>query len=734
MSTARRLLRSCPASLLLLVLLATGCVRVHVPKLLPRPGGKAHELNEHVEFLTQPDLNGRKCRSIESWYVRQYLRQQFEVCGLVPWGRASGLDESFGFGSNVVGVLRGADPRVADEVVLVAAHYDGLGVQNGKVYPGAASDAAGVAILLQLAERLSAERHKLRRSVALAAFDCGEERYFGAFAFTLRKDFDPSKLAGVIDLDLLGRNNFGIIENTLIVVGTDGFPYILRAVEAAAARTASAAAAAAAATGTTPASRAASQRAANGPLRIMPAGSDLIPPISDYFAFEQWPVPVLLLTNGLYFDYHKPTDTADKLHYGLLQRDADVVLDTVRDLANREKLPPRVPPAHGDRQELRAILTTLDQALAHARQLDLTPLERQRLGHLAAKARQLLAQSEYTLADRKAFIEELAVMGAPSILRFFYAPPKPDPARILGARRMAQALTWYEMLASHRAFVSHATQQVVRHFVEGRGNLLRLLWSYTYSSCDIHRDEISLRKEQADPYRLSFIYPHLRITAGIFTRDVKVQYEAGDCRGSIGQIVDYCLLYWSLGEETCMSRVMPAVLAAVTGRDEGPRYEDWLAWRMHEVGADDEAVWEYRLWQGRNGDVLKLLLKEAAGHRRPDIPQDALREIITDGGMRADVRADAIAAVDAGAGKDLLLALADTLGDTTPVQPRRYLPAFDPTFPFYAHVAMREVRLTSPPRPATTVGAAAYGRLKVLTGQDFPAEPGPWREWLERRG
>jgi hypothetical protein len=734
MSTAVRLLRSYPASLFLVLLLAGGCVRVHVPKPSTRPGGKAHELAEHVEFLAQPDLKGRKSRSIESWYVRQYLRQQFESYGLAPWGQASSLEESFGFGTNVVGVLRGADPRLADEIVLVAAHYDGLGVQNGKVYPCAASDATGVAILLQLAEKLGAERRSLRRSVAFAAFDCGKERNLGAFAFTLRKDFDPSKLAAVIGLDLLGRNNFGIIRNTLIVVGTDGYPDIRRAIEAAAARTATAPATARAAVETPAATLATVEGAASDPLRIMSACSDLVPPISDYFAFEQWPVPVLLFTNGLYREYHKPTDTADRIDYVLLQRDADVVRQTVRYLADTDERPTRIRPDQADRDELQAILTTLEEVLAQAEPLDLTPLESQQLGQLARRARQLLAGGEYTLADRKAFLQELAEKGAPSIIRFFHDPPKPDPARIFSPRRMAEALTWYEMLASHRAFASRATQQVVRYFLDSRGNLLRLLTSYTYESGDIHSDEISFRKEQADRYRLSFLYPHLRIQAGIFARDLNVKYEAGDCRGTIGEIVDYCLLYWSLGEEACMSRVMPAVLATVTGRDEGASYKDWLTWRMRQVGADDEAEYEYGLWQTRSGDVLKLLLKEAAGRRRPNIPEDALSQIITDRRMRPDVRADAIAAVDAGAGKDLLVALADTLEDTTPVQSRRYVPAFDPTFPFYDHVAVRQIRLLSPPQPGTTIGAAAHGRLKALTGQDLPAEASVWREWLIRKG
>ena len=744
MNVSAPLLRWSPAWLIaLLLLVPAGCARVHVPK--PTGSGiQVHDLSDHVDFLTQPGLKGRKCRSMESGYVRQYIRQQFEACKLRPWGKSSSFDLPFGFGTNVVGVLRGSDPALADQVILLCAHYDGLGVQGGKIYPGAADNAAGMAVLLQVAERLASGRHHPRRSIAFAALDCGQERFLGAFAFTMRKDFDPSAIAAVLSLDLLGREDFGVIENALIVVGAERYPEIRQIIKAAAEQTSAPLATNQAATRSATTSQAATRHAATTQatthsaaataLRIMPAGSDLVPPISNYFALEQWHMPVLFFTNGLYYDYHKPTDTADKLHYDVLQRDADVARRTVRDLANRDRIAAAEAPSHGDREELQAILLTLEEVLAHADELSLTPLERQRLGQVAQRAGQLLTKSDYTLADRKAFILEMIEKSVPSIIRFFSNPPRPDPARAISAQQMASLLSWYEFLASHRTFTAKATQQVVRHFLESRGNLLRLLSSYTLSSCDINPDEIVYAKLRDEQHRLSFIYPHLKVHAGILARDINVDYTAVDCRGTVGDIVDYCLLYWSMDEEECLSPVMSKVLKTVTSRDDGERYRDWLGWRVGQAGASDEAEWLRGLWQTNNADLLKILLKKAAADKKVTVPGEAIARIIKDRRMRPDVRVDAIAAWFAGADKNYLLLLTDVLGHNALLQTRSYIPALDPTFPFYRHVAMREDRLKPISQPSGTVGMAALNRLKSLTGQDFHRDAAAWREWINSKG
>ncbi len=685
--------------LLAALLMGPGCARVHMPAGGGPAGGAPLGLVDHVEFLTQPALNGRKCHSTGSRYARRYIEDRFEGYGLKPWPGESGYDQSFGFGTNVIGVLPGSDPAVADQVVLVCAHYDSLGVKDGKVYPGAADDAGGVAVMLEAARRMAALTPAPRRPVAFAAFDCGQRRFLGAFAFTLRDDFDPGNLAAVIDLDLLGRPNLGIMDDTLIAVGTEHDPQLRQAVYAAG--------------------------RASG-LRILPAGIDLVPPLGDYFAFEQYPAATILLTTGLYFDYHKPTDTPDKLDFRLLNRSVDVAVATIEHLANRDAAPAAQPATAADREELQAILTTLEEVLAAREAFDLTPGEVANLTWLADRARTLLAGETYTPVDRRRFIGLLAQKAARSVVRFLYERPKPPPEEIIPLQRLRALLVLHEFLGVHRAFVSRATQQVMQHFLAGRYNLFRLLSSHTFTGCEILPAEIVFEPQDGDDYRLSFVYPRLTIKAGLFGRDLDVVYTAADARGTPGELVDYSLLYWSQDDAECMAEVMPAVLARLTGRPAAGDYRDWLAWRLDQLGLASEDAWQRGLRDTDNPSLLKLLLTGPDDEDRPGPAR--LREIIADRTMRPDVRLEAIGRVPADPDRATLQVLTGALDDHTPVAPS--LPPFDPTYPLGHYTAVRMMRY-EPPQVPPTVSAAAHASLIDLTGQYLPPDPAAWREWIE---
>lgn len=88
---------------------------------------------------------------------------------------------------NVVGTIRGSDPKLNDEYIVVGAHYDHLGrggtgslaARPGEIHYGADDNASGTAALLELARMLSERRHSLRRSVVFVAFGGEEEGLLG---------------------------------------------------------------------------------------------------------------------------------------------------------------------------------------------------------------------------------------------------------------------------------------------------------------------------------------------------------------------------------------------------------------------------------------------------------------------------------------------------------------------------------------------------------------------------
>jgi acetylornithine deacetylase/succinyl-diaminopimelate desuccinylase-like protein len=144
------------------------------------------ELVKHVEFLCQPALKGRKAQSWEAATVREYIGARFDRYGLKPWPGEDGYEQEFIFGTHMIGVMEGSDPDLVDEIVILSAHYDHIGTGRKGIYPGASDNAAGVAVLLEIAERMAMADKKPRRTVAFASFDAEEKSAFGAFAFTGR--------------------------------------------------------------------------------------------------------------------------------------------------------------------------------------------------------------------------------------------------------------------------------------------------------------------------------------------------------------------------------------------------------------------------------------------------------------------------------------------------------------------------------------------------------------------
>lgn len=124
-------------------------------------------------------------------------------------------------GANVVGLLEGSEAVLKDEVIVVGAHYDHLGLaDNGEVFRGADDNASGVAALLAAAQLLTRQKGQLRRSVLFAAFDAEEWGLVGSRAFLDAGGAKGKRIVAMINVDSIGRN----VENTLYVIGGSRHP------------------------------------------------------------------------------------------------------------------------------------------------------------------------------------------------------------------------------------------------------------------------------------------------------------------------------------------------------------------------------------------------------------------------------------------------------------------------------------------------------------------------------
>ncbi len=171
---------------------------------------RAELMERRVEYLASDELTGRAPGTEGGLLAREYVRTAFSDLGLVPAGDNGSYEHAIASidGANLLGAIPGHGPR-AEQNLMIAAHYDHLGEYFGEIHPGADDNAQGVAVLLDVAERLT-ERDDLGRTVLITSFDAEEPPYFyteemGSVHWVDRPTIDLHRLDAMICLDLVGH-------------------------------------------------------------------------------------------------------------------------------------------------------------------------------------------------------------------------------------------------------------------------------------------------------------------------------------------------------------------------------------------------------------------------------------------------------------------------------------------------------------------------------------------------
>ena len=208
----------------------------------------------------------------------------------------------------------GGEPAVAPgETVVLGAHYDHLGYGGGgslapgekAIHHGADDNASGTAVLVEVARRLAAEG-PLARSVLFIAFSGEERGLLGSGHYAANATVPLADTVAMVNLDMVGR----LDGDKVIVHGTGTGTGLEQLVDRLV--------------------------AAHG-LEVAKEPGGFGP--SDHASFYAKKVPVLHVFTGSHTDYHRPTDTADKINFDGMDRLTQLVIDLVRDLANRPDRP-----------------------------------------------------------------------------------------------------------------------------------------------------------------------------------------------------------------------------------------------------------------------------------------------------------------------------------------------------------------------------------------------------------
>lgn len=175
------------------------------------------ELKEHVGYLSSAQMEGRAAGSEGERMAAEYLESKFKEFGIdilsggMEFGVSKGADTLHS--RNVCGLLEGWDKKFSGRYIVVGARMDNLGMDtltvNGeavrRIYYGANGNASGMAMMLELARRLSYSRTLLRRSVIFVGFGASAETFAGAWYFLNRTmEKDMPQIDAMVNLDMLG--------------------------------------------------------------------------------------------------------------------------------------------------------------------------------------------------------------------------------------------------------------------------------------------------------------------------------------------------------------------------------------------------------------------------------------------------------------------------------------------------------------------------------------------------
>ncbi len=298
---------------------AMGRLNKRKPLVADQQDFSAGRMMETVRFLASDEMKGRASGSPEINRVAEYIAQQFREAGLEPAGDGgssffqtwveNGQPDNKSIMKNIVGVIPGKNPEWSSQSIVVGAHYDHLGTsisEGGRidVFHGADDNASGVAVLIEVA-RVLGQTLTPERSVVFVSFD-GEESARRGSQYYIRhmQRYPKEQIIGMLNIDTVGR----LDKDRLLVLGSGSakeWEHIFQ--------------------------RAGYMTGLS--IQLVPEELDA----SDQKSFQQAGVPAVQFFTGPHLDYHKPSDTAEKINADGLTKVASVTQEVIRYLSERKE-------------------------------------------------------------------------------------------------------------------------------------------------------------------------------------------------------------------------------------------------------------------------------------------------------------------------------------------------------------------------------------------------------------
>ena len=285
------------------------------------------ELKINLYEFASDAYEGRNTGELGQKKAAAFLKDQYKNNGVAtPIGNddyfqeipASFLPAGIKDSENVVAFVAGT--TFPEEIIVISAHYDHIGIENGEIYNGADDDASGTVAILEIAEafQLAANEGKgPKRSLLFLHVTAEEKGLFGSKWYVENPLFPIENHVANLNIDMVGRVDDAHKNkpNFIYLIGADKLSSELHKV-----------------------SEEANKKFVD--LDLDYTFNDENDPNrfyyrSDHYNFAKKNIPVIFYFNGVHEDYHKASDTAEKINYELLTKRTKLIFHTAWEIANR---------------------------------------------------------------------------------------------------------------------------------------------------------------------------------------------------------------------------------------------------------------------------------------------------------------------------------------------------------------------------------------------------------------
>ncbi len=296
---------------------------------------RPEELRVHLEEVSSDKYNGRMtgeeghnqvCDYIRGYYISQNIEAPESHPDYYQKVPKEILPDELNDSQNIIAYIKGSE--FPDEYLFISAHSDHEGVIDGEIYNGADDNGSGTAAVLEIAEAFNEavkDGYKPKRSIVFLHVTAEEKGLHGSRYYSNNPIFPIENTMATLNIDMIGRvdPSHKDNENYIYVIGSDRISTELHFI------------AQKANDKFTKLNLDYKYNADNDPNRYYYR--------SDHYNFALKGIPIIFFFNGEHEDYHKPTDTADKINYPLLSKRTKLIFATAWHIANSdERLNPEI--------------------------------------------------------------------------------------------------------------------------------------------------------------------------------------------------------------------------------------------------------------------------------------------------------------------------------------------------------------------------------------------------------